>query len=141
MSAQVIPTTAGWTARTTPCRRDSSVGWSPRRSSSYPQAGIPGLADPAFREPLHSPTARDRLAPTASNGGSMAANWSMTGRYIKNCNCDPGCPCDFNQAPTQGNCEAILGMAIDEGSFNGVSLDGLHWACLLWWPGRMDEGN
>ena len=71
----------------------------------------------------------------------MAAAWSMTGRYIKNCNCDPGCPCDFNQAPTHGNCEGMFGMRIDEGSFDDVSLDGLHWACLVWWPGRMDEGN
>jgi hypothetical protein len=71
----------------------------------------------------------------------MAQTWSMAGRYIKNCNCDPGCPCDFNQAPTHGNCEGMLGMGIDKGSFDGVSLDGLHWAALYWWPGRIDEGN
>jgi hypothetical protein len=71
----------------------------------------------------------------------MAQTWSMVGRYMKNCNCDPGCPCDFNQAPTHGNCEGMFGMRIDEGSFDGVSLAGLHWAGLVWWPGRIDEGN
>jgi hypothetical protein len=51
------------------------------------------------------------------------------------------CPCDFNQAPAHGNCEGIFGMRIDEGNFDGVSLGGLHWAGLVWWPGGIDEGN
>ena len=29
----------------------------------------------------------------------MATDWYMEGPYVKNCNCDPGCPCDFNQKP------------------------------------------
>ena len=28
-------------------------------------------------------------------------DWHIEGEWFKNCNCDPGCPCDFNQRPTQ----------------------------------------
>jgi hypothetical protein len=26
-------------------------------------------------------------------------DWHIDGEWFKNCNCDPGCPCDFNQRP------------------------------------------
>ena len=71
----------------------------------------------------------------------MAESWFMEGAWIKNCNCDPGCPCDFNQAPTHANCEGMAGMRIDEGRYGDVVLDGLSWIAVVWWPGRMDEGN
>lgn len=71
----------------------------------------------------------------------MTDTWSIKGAWFKNCNCDPGCPCDFNQAPTTGQCEGIIGMRIDEGHFGDVSLDGLKFAGAAWWPGRLDEGN
>jgi hypothetical protein len=69
------------------------------------------------------------------------ADWSMEGPYIKTCNCDPGCPCDFNQAPTHGNCHGVAGMKIEKGHFGDVSLDGVSWLALVKWPGRMDEGD
>ena len=37
----------------------------------------------------------------------MATDWYMEGPYIKNCSCDPGCPCDFNSYPTKGHCEGM----------------------------------
>jgi hypothetical protein len=71
----------------------------------------------------------------------MADDWSLEGQWFKNCNCDPGCPCDFNVAPTHDHCEGILAMRIEKGHFGDVSLDGLHFAGVVWWPGRIDEGN
>jgi len=71
----------------------------------------------------------------------MAEKWHMEGAWLKNCNCDPGCPCDFNQRPTHQNCEGMVAMRIDEGRYGDVSLNGLKWAAAVWWPGRMDEGN
>jgi hypothetical protein len=65
----------------------------------------------------------------------------MEGAWIKSCNCDPGCPCDFNQHPTNENCEGMVAMKIARGHYGDVSLDGVTWACSVWWPGRMDEGN
>jgi hypothetical protein len=71
----------------------------------------------------------------------MPDTWSVEGEWFKNCNCDPGCPCDFNQAPTHGNCEGIIGMHITSGHFGDVSLDGLKFAGVAYWPGRLDEGD
>ena len=71
----------------------------------------------------------------------MADTWAIKGEWFKNCNCDPGCPCDFNQAPTTGQCEGIIAMQIQEGHFGDVSLDGLKFVGAAWWPGRLDEGN
>ena len=71
----------------------------------------------------------------------MAEDWNLEGEWFKNCNCDPGCPCDFNQAPTHANCEGMVAMRIDRGHFGDVNLDGLFFAGTVWWPGRMDEGN
>ena len=71
----------------------------------------------------------------------MADTWSIEGPWFKNCNCDPGCPCDFNQAPTHGQCEGIVAMRIDRGHFGDVSLDGLSFAGAAYWPGRIDEGD
>jgi hypothetical protein len=67
--------------------------------------------------------------------------WSLEGAWFKNCNCDPGCPCDFNQAPTSGQCEGMIGMRIDKGHFADISLDGLKFASAVWWPGRIEEGD
>ena len=71
----------------------------------------------------------------------MAEDWLLEGEWFKNCNCDPGCPCDFNQAPTNPNCEGLIAMRVERGQVGGLDMSGLHWATLVWWPGRMDEGN
>jgi hypothetical protein len=71
----------------------------------------------------------------------MADTWAIEGAWFKNCNCDPGCPCDFNQAPTHGQCEGIIAMRIDKGHFGETSLDGLKFAGAAYWPGRIDEGD
>ena len=71
----------------------------------------------------------------------MATDWYMEGPWFKNCNCDPGCPCDFNQFPTHDHCEGAVAMRIDQGNFGDVDLTGLHWAGTVRWPGAMHEGN
>ena len=71
----------------------------------------------------------------------MATDWYMEGAWVKNCNCDPGCPCDFNQRPTHGSCEALTAMRIDKGNFGDVDLSGIVWGALWKWPGPLHEGN
>jgi hypothetical protein len=68
-------------------------------------------------------------------------DWLWEGEWYKNCNCDPGCPCDFNQHPTNANCEGMVAMRITKGHVDDVDVSGLCWAGVVWWPGRMDEGN
>src|SRR5712692_630256 len=69
------------------------------------------------------------------------ADWRMTGIYFKSCNCDPGCPCDFMSPPTHHHCEGVLGMQVETGHFDTVSLDGVKWAVAYHWPGPLHEGN
>ncbi|MBO9574961.1 MAG: DUF1326 domain-containing protein [Sphingobium sp.] len=67
--------------------------------------------------------------------------WRMRGPEIANCNCDWGCPCQFNALPTRGNCRAMTAMRIDEGHFGDLDLGGLVWAGMFAWPGPIHEGN
>ena len=67
--------------------------------------------------------------------------WYIKGREFANCNCDYGCPCQFNALPTTGNCEAVAAYEFDEGKFGDVSLDGTKAALVAHWPGPIHEGK
>lgn len=67
--------------------------------------------------------------------------WRMRGPEIANCNCDWGCPCQFNALPTGGHCRAMAAMRVDEGYFGDVDLSGLAWAGMFAWPGAIHEGG
>ena len=67
--------------------------------------------------------------------------WYMEGPWLKNCNCDYGCPCDFNSIPTHGHCAGIVAMRIDKGHFGDVDLGGVKWGGIASWPGALHEGN
>jgi hypothetical protein len=71
----------------------------------------------------------------------MATQWTIRGIEYGNCNCNYGCPCQFNSPTTHGNCEGVLGGHIEEGNFGDTRLDGLDWAMCFWWPGEVAEGN
>ena len=68
-------------------------------------------------------------------------NWKMEVEYIQSCNCDYGCPCNFNALPTYGNCEALLGYRIRKGNFGDLKLDGVVFAWGMWWPKAIHLGN
>jgi hypothetical protein len=68
-------------------------------------------------------------------------DWHITGPEIATCNCNWGCPCQFNSLPSQGHCRAAVAMHIDRGHFGDVSLDGLSWTGLFAWPGPIHEGH
>ena len=67
--------------------------------------------------------------------------WHLKGRNFSHCNCSYGCPCQFNALPTHGNCEAVVGIVIDEGNHGGTKLDGLMFAGVFSWPGPIHEGT
>jgi hypothetical protein len=67
----------------------------------------------------------------------MAESWKVSGTYFEACNCAAACPCVFLSAPTEGQCTVILAWHIDEGSFGGVTLNGLNVAMLAHTPGHM----
>src|SRR3546814_11391897 len=67
--------------------------------------------------------------------------WRLKGRELANCNCEYGCNCQFGGLPDKGHCQAVFGMAIDEGSHGDVYLSGLNIAAVLRWPGPIHEGK
>lgn len=70
------------------------------------------------------------------------ATWTMKGEYLKNCNCLASCPCDTEGFPSPHKfCEGMAAMRITDGQFDGLRLDGLHWAAVVHWPGALHEGN
>ena len=68
-------------------------------------------------------------------------DWYVEGVEFGSCNCDYGCPCQFESRPTQGHCRGFEVVRIDKGRFGDVSLDGLCAALLYAWPGPVFEGN
>ncbi|UCH24941.1 MAG: DUF1326 domain-containing protein [Trueperaceae bacterium] len=69
------------------------------------------------------------------------ATWRIKALQFGNCNCDYGCPCQFNALPTHGNCQYAAGFHIIEGHHGDVRLDGLRCAAVGTWPGPVHEGG
>ncbi|MEH6631276.1 MAG: DUF1326 domain-containing protein [Halopseudomonas aestusnigri] len=75
---------------------------------------------------------------------SSETNWSLKGELILNCNCTVFCPCVVSlgkHPPTEGYCQAWMGVRIDSGHFNGADLSGLNVGMVLDIPGNMGRGN
>ena len=70
-----------------------------------------------------------------------AIDWRIKGTEFGACNCDWGCPCQFNALPSKGHCTGGMVMRIDEGWFGDTRLDGLVWGICGEWPGPIHEGN
>ena len=68
-------------------------------------------------------------------------DWLIKGPKIASCNCDYGCPCEFNGRPTRGVCEGLEAHRIEQGHFGDVRLDGLVIAARYRWPGPVHEGG
>jgi hypothetical protein len=71
----------------------------------------------------------------------MATDWKFKAEYIKNCNCAPGCPCDFWAPPTYGTCEGLAGFRVLSGYYGDVDLAGVIFMVALYWPGPLHLGN
>lgn len=67
--------------------------------------------------------------------------WEIKGEEFVNCNCDYGCPCQFNAPPTHGDCAAVCGYWIERGHYGDVVLDGLRAALVAQWPGPVHGGD
>jgi hypothetical protein len=67
--------------------------------------------------------------------------WSLKGTAIVACNCDYGCPCNFNALPTTGKCEGGWTWNVDRGTYDDVVLDGLSFSVYVNWPGAIHEGD
>ena len=76
-----------------------------------------------------------------SSSTTQIPNWNMKADYVETCNCDYGCPCNFNGFPTYGSCQALVLIHIRSGSYGDTSLDGLDFVAAEYWPKAIHEGN
>jgi hypothetical protein len=67
--------------------------------------------------------------------------WWFEADYIQACNCDFGCPCEFQAPPTKGFCEGSGAWHIRSGRCGEVPLDGLGLAFAARWPGALHLGG
>jgi len=56
---------------------------------------------------------------------SAVPRWTMTGQILGACNCDWGCPCNFDAPPTYGHCDGVYALVIEEGRYGETALDGV----------------
>lgn len=71
-------------------------------------------------------------------------DWTLKGELILNCNCTVFCPCVVSlgkHPPTEGYCQAWVGIRIDEGAYGDVDLSGLNVGMIMDIPGTMGRGN
>jgi hypothetical protein len=68
-------------------------------------------------------------------------DWYIEGIEYGNCNCNYGCPCQFEDLPTHGDCRAFEVVHIDKGYFGDTDLSGLKVAMVYAFPGAVFEGN
>ena len=68
-------------------------------------------------------------------------DWHVEGIEFSNCNCVYGCPCQFEDVPTDGLCKGFEVVRIDRGHFDDTKLDGLYVALVYSFPGPIYEGK
>jgi hypothetical protein len=68
-------------------------------------------------------------------------DWYIEAVSFGNCNCDWGCPCQFESLPTHGNCRGFEAFEIEKGHFGDIRLEGLRVVLLYAWPGPIFQGN
>ena len=67
--------------------------------------------------------------------------WTFKADYVETCNCDYGCPCNFNGFPSNGFCRALVLFHIRSGNYGDTSLDGIDVISAFSWPKAIHEGN
>ena len=79
---------------------------------------------------------------TQQASSKTKVRWKIHAYYLDACNCDWGCPCQFNAKPTHGYCDGLSGIHIIDGTYsNDIKLDGLNMALIGSWPGPVHEGH
>ncbi len=71
-------------------------------------------------------------------------DWTLKGELILNCNCTVFCPCVVSlgkHPPTEGYCQAWVGIRIDEGAYGDEELSDLNVGLIMDIPGTMGRGN
>lgn len=70
-----------------------------------------------------------------------ATKWTLKGTVLIACNCDYGCPCNFNALPTYGDCEGAWAWHVQDGRYGDTDLGGLNFSVAADYPKAIHEGN
>src|SRR4029077_3964040 len=68
-------------------------------------------------------------------------SYHLKGMLLAACNCDWGCPCNFEAPPTKGFCEGGGIWHIEQGHYGEVKLDGLRIGFAVHSPAAVHHGN
>jgi hypothetical protein len=71
----------------------------------------------------------------------MVEKWWMSGATFGPCNCDWGCPCNFDAPPSYGYCDGVYVWSVRQGRYGDTPLDRLAFAWAAHSPGALHEGN
>jgi hypothetical protein len=52
--------------------------------------------------------------------------WKLSGDWFDVCKCNIPCPCEFAQAPSDGECQEVLAYHINSGHYGETPLEGLN---------------
>lgn len=77
----------------------------------------------------------------AKKGKAGKGRWEFEADYFTFCNCDFGCPCNFNARPTHGDCHGVGAWRIRKGHFDGTRLDGVVFVAAYFFPGLIEQGH
>jgi len=69
------------------------------------------------------------------------STWNFEADYFTACNCEWGCPCNFNAPPTGGYCTGWGTWQIDRGAFGDTDLGNTRFALYYSFPGPIEQGG
>ncbi|HMC26793.1 MAG TPA: DUF1326 domain-containing protein [Verrucomicrobiae bacterium] len=72
---------------------------------------------------------------------ASGTKWKFEADFWQACNCDYGCPCEFEAPPSKGFCQGLGVWRISKGSYGKVSLDGLSLGFAIHTPEALHKGN
>jgi hypothetical protein len=78
---------------------------------------------------------------TAAVTNNNIPNWKLSGDWFDVCKCNIPCPCEFAQAPSYGDCDAVLAYHIRSGNYGQTQLDGLNVLGLGYFKGNIWAGE
>jgi len=67
--------------------------------------------------------------------------WEASGDWFDVCSCNIPCPCEFAQAPTNGECEGVIAYHIKNGYYGNTPVDGLNVLGLTYFKGNIWAGE
>jgi hypothetical protein len=82
-----------------------------------------------------------KASPETKGRPERIPGWRMKVDYVETCNCDYGCPCNFDGYPTGGFCEALVAYRIRDGRYGRVRLDGVDVVYAAAWPKAIHKGG